>query len=291
MDEAQDVSDAPPPPQRLISVIGLVAGLVLGSAAALFYTWILNPVYRTDVNPSQLSREGKRNYVIALSMAWARDGDIVAAANRLAGVGLEWQDVADFGCELARERTASTNAGLAEISSMIALAETQGRRAECNLPIATTPTPPPLPTLVTPTETRPPPPTKTATPTLGVTFTPPPIEFTPTPLPPAAFTVDVKTFCDSEGRVEVLVQSADGKGVPGIAVVVQEDQSREVFFTGLKPERDLGYADFTMTPERSYIIALRDFREARTRNLQASPCSPGSPDRTGFRVTFRGVRD
>jgi hypothetical protein len=275
---------------RTISLLGVVAGLALGIAAGLVYAWLINPRIVTNVNPSQLTREGRRNYVIALSMAWARDGDILAAANRLADAGLEWQDVADFACDLARERTAGTNAGLAEISSMIALAETQGRSAGCDLPVIYTNTPAPSPTFATPTETRPPPPSKTPTPTLGVTFTPPPLILTPTPEPPGEFTVDVRTFCDGEGRIEVLVQTANGQGVPGMAVVVQADQDRQTFFTGLKPERDLGYADFTMTPERSYVVSLRDFREARTRSLPAAPCTAGSPDRAGYRVTFRGVR-
>jgi hypothetical protein len=114
------------------------------------------------------------------------------------------------------------------------------------------------------------------------------LESTPTPVPAGDFTVDVRSFCaGSEGVIEVFVQNLQGEGLPGIAVTVRNDQNREVFFTGLMLDRDPGYADFTMTAERTYIVGLRDFPQIFTRELTAVPCSPGSADRAGYRVTFR----
>ncbi|MBX3063196.1 MAG: hypothetical protein KF726_09495 [Anaerolineae bacterium] len=271
------------------SPIVLIIGLVFGIAGALYWAWQVDPVLVTDVSPDKLARDGKRNYGIAVSLAWARDGDTVKAASRLAEAGLNWQDIADFACELTSEGGAQSNSGVLAISSMVALARTQGiQSCPAVVQLVTTNTPIPTPTLITPTNTRVPVATKTATPTLGVTFTPPPLEFTPTPVPPGEFTVDVRGFCaGTEGRIEVLVQTSIGDGIPGIAISIRQDENRDIFFTGLMPERDPGYADFTMTPERAYVVALRDYRQAFTNPLTAGPCSPGSPDRAGYRITFR----
>lgn len=274
--------------RRLISPLGLLLGLGIGLAAALFWAWRVDPQILTNVNPSQLARDGKRAYVVALSLSWARDGDIIRAANRLNALDLTWTDVAVFACELARGPEAGSTGGLTAIRSMVALAETQGQR-DCasQLIEVRTDTPAPTPTFITPTNTRVPPATKTITPTVERTPTLPQQLYTETAVPISVFTLDVKTFCDAEGRIEVLVQQADGSGVPGIAVSVLEDQQAETFFTGLKPQRDPGYADFTMTAERRYVVQLRDFRNARTTALTASGCANGTTERVGYRVTFR----
>jgi hypothetical protein len=273
-----------------ISVWLLVVGLLIGIGAGLYYAWQVDPRVVTDVSPAQLSRDGKRNYVIAITVAWARDSRVEVAAERLAVLGLNWQDVADFACELAREGKISTNAGLLTIRSMVQLAASQGTRGcASDFVDVKTSTPTVTPTFVTTTPTSPPPPTKTPTPTLGATYTPPAPDVSPTATPEGEFVVNVRPFCDAAGTIEVTVQQSDGSGLPGIAVRVEQadGQGREVFFTGLKPEKDLGYADFVMTTGNRYIVSLRDFREARTTPLIAGPCSAESQQRAAYRVTFR----
>jgi hypothetical protein len=54
----------------------------------------------------------------------------------------------------------------------------------------------------------------------------------------------------------VEVQDASGQPVPGIEVVVTWEGEEEHFFTGLKPELGLGYADFVMTPDVVYTLQL-----------------------------------
>ena len=274
--------------RRTLSPVGIIIGLVIGILAALVYAWQIDPQILTNVNPSQLSRDGKRYYAIAISLGWARDGDVVKAANRLNDVGLSWNDVANFACELAKGPEAGTNGGLTAIRSMVALAETQGQR-DCASDLVNiyTQTPAPTAILITPTNTRVPPASKTPTPTLDVTLTPDQPLFTSTPLPVGAFSVDVKTFCAAQPVIEVLVQDVSGDGLPGVAITIQQDQDRETFFTGLMPERDPGYADYDLTPDFGYVVSLRDFANTRTKNLQATPCSAGSPDRVSFRVTYR----
>lgn len=273
-----------------ISLWAIAVGVLIGIGAGLYYAWQVDPRVVTDVSPAQLSRDGKRNFVIAITVAWARDSRVEVAGERLAALGLNWQDVANFACELAREGKASTNAGLLTIRSMVQLAGTQGARScASDFVDIKTSTPTITPTFITATPTQPPPPTKTPTPTLGATYTPPAPDISPTPTPEGEFVVNVRPFCDAEGTLEIMVQQADGSGIPGIAVRVERDdgQGREVFFTGLKPEKDLGYADFVMTADKRYIVTLRDFREARTTVLNAGPCSAESQQRAAYRIIFR----
>ncbi|MBX3081755.1 MAG: hypothetical protein KF716_08975 [Anaerolineae bacterium] len=274
--------------RRTLSPVGIIIGLVIGIVGALVYAWQIDPQILTNVNPAQLARDGKRNYAIAISLGWARDGDVVKAANRLNDVGLTWTDVATFACELAKGPEAGTNGGLTAIRSMVALAETQGQRGcASDLVNIFTPTLAPTEIVIIPTATHVPPSSKTPTPTLDVTPTPEQPLFTATPLPIGAFSVDVKTFCAAEPVIEVLVQNVAGDGLAGMAITVQQDQLRETFFTGLKPERDPGYADYNLTPDLSYVVSLRDFPNTRTKALSATPCNAGSPDRVSFRVTYR----
>ncbi len=50
--------------------------------------------------------------------------------------------------------------------------------------------------------------------------------------------------------------------VPSVELVVTWDGGEDHFFTGLKPELGLGYADFVMTPEVVYSIRLADGGQA-----------------------------
>ena len=44
--------------------------------------------------------------------------------------------------------------------------------------------------------------------------------------------------------------------MPGVAINVNWDAGEDTFYTGLKPEFDLGYADFEMTPSVFYDVHL-----------------------------------
>lgn len=277
-----------------VSWFAVFFGLILGLGGGLYYVRVLNPPVLTNIQPAQVNAEGKRNYLVVIALAWARDGKVELAGQRLAQVGItDWQQVADTACDLAKEGAVRNNTGLLVIRSLIALAETQGKRGcASDLVLIRTNTPTPVPTFLSPTPTRPPPLTKTPTPTLGVTFTPEISELGITPTPAGAFTVNISAFCSDVGTVEVFVQTSDGKGIPSMAIQVEteDERNRQIFFTGLKPERDLGYADYTTTPDERYIVSLRAFRETRTRPLAAGPCSRNSPQRASYRIIFRATQ-
>lgn len=105
----------------------------------------------------------------------------------------------------------------------------------------------------TPTRT----PRGTMTPSL--TGTPPPTR-TPTITPGAPFVLEKReTVCNQalgEALIQVQAYDAANNPVPGLEAVITWDGGEDHFFTGLKPELGLGYADFTMTPGVTYTLYL-----------------------------------
>ncbi len=58
--------------------------------------------------------------------------------------------------------------------------------------------------------------------------------------------------------IQVEARDAAGQPVPGVEILVLWDGNEDRFFTGLKPELGLGYADFTMTPGVTYLLRLAE---------------------------------
>jgi len=66
-----------------------------------------------------------------------------------------------------------------------------------------------------------------------------------------------------------------GLPVPGVLVIVSWNDGEERFYTGLKSEKGMGYADFTPSPGVVYALRLGESGEAVV-DLTASSCKdPG----------------
>jgi hypothetical protein len=132
--------------------------------------------------------------------------------------------------------------------------------------------------------------TPTLTPTRTATFAPLPTR-TMTPTPSAPFVLDKReTVCDQTlGEPQIQVETFDDRNqpVPGVEIVVTWEGGEEHFFTGLKPELGLGYADFTMTPEVDYNLRLAEGGQPIT-DLTAPECALSSGERYwgAWRLTF-----
>jgi hypothetical protein len=269
----------------------VILGLLLGISGGLIYAWQLNPRVVTDVKPNQLSARNKEKYLIAISMAYAKDRRADNAAFRLAALGMDWLALSDMACTLAQNGYATTNTRLLELRSMVELAQSQGvTGCASQLVAASTSTPeiPPSPT--PPTPTLRPPPSKTPTPTLGAVFTPQVNEPTLTPLPSGSFKNDIQAICsaDLQNVIEVYVQDVNGTGIPATKIEVAWGGERNAFYTGLKPDKDTGFADFTMTDGETYTVALPG-QSDRTRNLKAGSCDSANNINASYRVVFRRV--
>ncbi|MEP7284491.1 MAG: hypothetical protein ABI947_01830 [Chloroflexota bacterium] len=283
-----------------LSIVIALIGVALGIGAGLLYAWRVDPQVQFDTNPWQLTDEGQRQYMIAVSLAYSKDHDLIRTANRLV-VDLRlgdraWQTLADTACDLARSSYVSTNTGFTAVRSMVELARSQGATSCASTLMPLTSTPAPTPTVVTVTPSLIPPSTKTPTPTLGATFTPatqpPPIDSTATPSGDFRLAL-VEPYCNPKrpGLIEINVQDANGVGIPAIPVEVNTGEDKDDFFTGLKTERGPGYADYQMTAGGSYVVSLPGASD-RSTSLEAIPCNVAVKDGGGkavvsYRVTFR----
>jgi hypothetical protein len=107
---------------------------------------------------------------------------------------------------------------------------------------------------------------------------------TPTSTLGAPFVVkkDASIICNPKNRkplIMVEATDASGKPVPGLQVLVQWVGGEDRFFTGLKTEKGLGYADFTMNPGVSYTVQMADGGQ-QVRGLTASECRVSGSNET-----------
>ncbi|MBI3760376.1 MAG: hypothetical protein HY260_00740 [Chloroflexi bacterium] len=242
--------------------IALVIGLVLGLTAGLLYAWVISPVQYTDINPSGLNAAQREEYLMLIASGYAADGNIARAKQRLAALGDP--DVARTVTALA-QRAAAEGRSPETVSALSALALALGV-GPGPVPTAVeiiTPTGAELPTLELPT------------PTAAITL------FAPTPTGTSVYEYELASaqkICDPQlpgPMIQAQVQTADGKPIPGVEVVIAWDGGRDHFFTGFKPELGLGYGDFAMTPETTYSVSLAAAKK-RAEGLFAEPCDAGN---------------
>ncbi len=252
----------------------LLTGLVLGVVMGLVYSWVIAPVEYVDAAPGSLREDFKDQYRALVAAAYVANGDLARAVARL-----EQLDDPNIARTVAIQAQRSLAEGRPEAEAralgLLAVALGQGPTPVVSLapitqldasatsePIATvsptplialTETPPSLPgDALTPTPTvRTPPPTSTPLPSR-----------TPTPTPGAPFILqDIQLVCNPNlggALIQVEARDAAGQPVPGVEILVLWDGNEDRFFTGLKPELGLGYADFTMTPGVTYLLRLAE---------------------------------
>lgn len=284
-------------PRRLFSWTGVMIGLILGISGGLTYAWVFSPVVEYDTEPWQLRERDRARYMVAIMLSYAYDSDLDRAIERLLDLERDSdpiQAVADTACELATTGYVESDSGLRAIRAMMQFYQLQGKTgcADTLIP-AQAPEPTTVVDVIVPTATLVPPPTKTPTVAPPERATPTPVRIiVPTSPPQSDYVlVNAATFCDADlsGLIEVYVQDAGGQGIPGEEVRVRWDAGEDTFFTGLKPERGPGYADFRMESGRDYIVDMPGRSDPTERPLSAVPCTDpdGADAVTSYRVVFR----
>jgi hypothetical protein len=103
-----------------------------------------------------------------------------------------------------------------------------------------------------------------------------------TPTPGSLFALKSEELnCDSILKTPLIVvqaYDAAGQGVPGLQVVVSWEGGESRFFTGLKPELGLGYADFSMDPGVVYTLRLEEGGQI-VPNLTGTECESEGGER------------
>ena len=112
------------------ALFNFTAGVIVGIAFGLIYSWQINPVQYTDTAPDSLRVDYKTDYVVMIAQAYLADGDLDLARARLATLSLSnpGQHVADLAAAQIQR-----GAPLDDLRALSALAAALGA------------TPPPLP--------------------------------------------------------------------------------------------------------------------------------------------------
>jgi len=283
----------------------LLTGFVLGILIGLAYAWVVAPVEYQDTSPASLRADFKDRYRALIALAYAANGDLTRAQARLNLLGDA--DVARILAEQAQRTLAEGKSPQeAQALGLLALALGQGLPTVSASASSASPTPSvspagilpsPSPFTLSPAASQ----STASTPSVDVTITPsetvqktradlsttlptgtPLPTRTPTPTPGAPFVLLERTFvCDqklSVPLIQVIAKDVDGQEVPSVEFIVSWDGGEEHFFTGLKPELGIGYADFSMTPGITYTLRLVDGGQPIT-DLTAAECESESGSR------------
>jgi hypothetical protein len=262
----------------------IITGLILGLAMGLGYAWLIQPMQYTETSPAALRADFKGNYRTLIALAYASNGDLVRARARLEL--LQDENVTQLLAEQAQRKLADGSpqnearalsllaVALGKVPPTVALQSTPELSMtpdkESTITPEVTPTNSPAAaeqgsssdtTEITDTlalastmsaslvPTRTPNPTNTPLPT-----------WTPTPTRRSPYTLQSQEFvCEEEfdrPLIQIEVQDAAEQPVSGIEAIVNWDGGENHFFTGLKPDLGLGYADFVMTPGVVYTLRL-----------------------------------
>ncbi len=256
---------------RRLTWLPVVVGVIVGIVAGLYYAWVVNPVAYTQTAPASLRADFRLDYLALIAAAYAGDGDLPRARVRLALFADP--NPADTLGALAQQRLAAGR----PVSEVQALALLAGALGERPTPFAGGETPPPA---VTAFPTRTPTPRPTALPTRTATAT-----------PGAPFTLSTsQPVCDPDlapPRLMVEVRDRSGRAVPGVEILVVWDDGQSRFYTGLKPELGMGYADFTMEPGVAYTLQVSHSEEPIAGLVaEACPAADGSDYPGSWRLTF-----
>jgi len=211
------------------ALLSLVAGIALG----LLITWVLWPVEFTNADPADLRQSLKDDYVRMVSTAYALDGDLAAAERRLALLGLA-NSTQTFNDLIARGNESndpSTQEALIELGTALGL----------KLQFVSQRPTPTISVIAAPTETVP------------------------------AFTLVEHTQlgCAEEpepAHLRFIVRDASGRDLPNVGIQIRGENSDETIYTGLKPERGVGYADYEVAPG-TYSVTIVNARGETVSNL------------------------
>jgi hypothetical protein len=297
----------PPRPPAWPLLLALILGLAAGIGGGLAVTWWLWPVQYTDVAPDSLQPAHREEYLTLVSQAFIYDHDLSLAERRLAALG----DSKAIGAEIAAlaERYLAQGGASEHIGALATLSyalgypradlaaylprefatltpvlqPTQTPKAEPAQPPTETPSSTPTGTPMLPAEdagTLSPEPTGlviSATASPGSTRT-----VRPTVTPTVAGTPEPRYqlvrqdhTCDGpDGLLKVTVLDAAGEPKPNTELLIRWNGGEERFFTGLKPENGLGYADYRLQKGQTCQVGIVGALSDVATGIAGDVCDP-----------------
>jgi hypothetical protein len=253
----------------------LLTGLFLGLVLGRLYSWVISPISQVDTHPNLLRDDYKDIYRSLISRAYRANINLPRAEARLELIG-DQEPALALAAQAQRFLAESEDNEmaliLANLSSVLQFANK------------------PAPTISQPTSTPVPENSNgsngntnqntddsTPSPTNGIINPPTP---SPTDSPPFILQ-DSSPICDptlGESLIQVIATDGSGEGIPGVTLEISlGTDPTEVFFTGLKPELGLGYADFSAEPGLTYQLEIPESGLIIT-DIEVPTCQTESED-------------
>jgi hypothetical protein len=252
-------------PRRVIPLA--LTSLLVGLAFGVLITWVILPIEFKNAAPAALRPTLKDEYVRLISLAYEADGDVTRAQNRLHALALA-QPAQTF-ADLIEREIRNANAPATQ-DALIHLSHALGYK----LPY---------------TALRPPPQPRGGT-TIIVTVVATPIARVPS----FALIEHAQLSCLDEPENAYLrfyVRDAAGNDLPNVAIEIRGKDSIETIYTGLKPERGLGYADYQAAPGTYAVTILNSHTETFSNLVIGAPPTNCQADRgqtpRGWKLVFR----
>lgn len=229
-------------PTRAIIIAAALASLIIGVALGLLLTWVIWPVEFKNADPADLRPTLRDDYIRMISLAYEADGDVARARQRLGALRLT-NPAQTFNELIEREiRNASDPA---TPDALVHLAQALDLK-------------PPY------TAMRPPPQPRSGAPiTVFVVATP------VNTAPSFQLIEHAQLSCVDEPEnayLRFFVRNAAGRDLPNIAIEIRGKDMNETIYTGLKPERGLGYADYEAAPG-TYAVTILNSQTETFANL------------------------
>jgi hypothetical protein len=259
----------------------LLTGLLLGLAMGLIYAWVFSPVTEVDTHPNLLRDDYKDIYRSLISRAYQANNNLPRAEARLALIG---DDDPALALAAQAQRFLAEN-GDNEMAIVLA-------NLSAAIQIASGPAATPIPPTATAQEEESSQ-ASSSSPSSGndnqgstSTTREPNSEQSsaPTPSPttsPPFILQDSSPICDptlGETLIQIIATDGSGEGVPGITLAISLGvDPKEVFYTGLKPELGLGYADYLAEPGLTYQLEVPDSGLVIT-DIEVPTCQTESED-------------
>lgn len=220
-------ADTFPPPPRAVFGIAALISLVLGLALGLVVTWVVWPVQYSNADAADLRPAYKDDYLRMISAAYQVNGNLAAAKQQLSQLGLD-NPTRSINNLIARDKTASARyANLEALSSLVQSISVEPDQ------IAAQPTSVPQAVVIVTTPT-------TAIPTFKL------VEHT-------------QLSCVDEpdvAHLRFIVRDAKGNDLPNVGIQIAWPGGDDTVYTGLMPERGIGYADYEATPGTYSVTIL-----------------------------------
>ena len=223
-------------------IAAALSSLIAGVALGLLFTWVIWPVEFKNADAADLRPPLRDDYVRMISLAYEADGDVASARQRLGALHLA-NPAQTFNDLIEREIRNANDPATQD--ALIHLAQALNFK-------------PPY------TALRPPPKPRSDTPiTIAVVATP------VTNVPSFKLVEDAQLSCVDEPEnayLRFFVRDAAGHDLPNVAIEIRGKDVTETIYTGLKPERGAGYADYEATPG-TYAVTILNSQSETFANL------------------------